>query len=109
MGRVKTNVMMGDGGNNDMVCRMRTLANFSEFVPLLLILMGLMEMGGGNRTFLEVFGAALVVLRIMHAIGMPRPVPNVFRAGGFIGTFVLLLVAAVYSLILTWHVWSPAA
>ena len=68
-----------------------------------------MEMGGGNRTFLTVFGAALVILRIMHAIGMPRPVPNLFRAGGFIGTFVLLLVAAVYGLILTWHVWSPTA
>ena len=37
MGRVKTNVMLGDGGNDDMLCRMRTLANFGEFVPLLLI------------------------------------------------------------------------
>ena len=34
MGRAKHNVTMGDGGNPDMIVRMRTHANFAEYVPL---------------------------------------------------------------------------
>src|SRR5438105_3605271 len=75
-GRFKHSVPMGDGGNADMIVRMRTHANFAEYVPFLLVLMGLLELGGGNRTILVWGGAALVLCRIFHAIGMPRPAPN---------------------------------
>jgi uncharacterized membrane protein YecN with MAPEG domain len=109
IGRAKNNVLMGDGGNADMIVRMRTQANFGEYVPILLILMGLLELGGGNRLGLTIFGIVLVVARIMHAVGMPRPVPNFGRSGGALVTFILLVVAAVYGLILTWFAWSPTA
>jgi uncharacterized membrane protein YecN with MAPEG domain len=108
-GRVKNNVLMGDGGNADMVMRMRTHSNFAEYVPLLLVLMGMLELGGGSRTVLMVFGAVLVLTRISHAVGMARPAPSAFRAIGALGTFLLLLLGAAYGLALTWHVWSPTA
>ncbi len=93
-------VSLGDGGAQDLIVRIRTHANFVEFVPLLLIVMGLLEMGGANRMFLAAFGGLLILFRIFHAIGMPRPAPNFFRASGAIGSFVLMIVAAVYGLVL---------
>jgi uncharacterized membrane protein YecN with MAPEG domain len=102
-GRFRHRVPLGDGGNPDMLVRMRSHANFVEYVPLLLILMGLLEMAGAARGFLIAFGAALVVFRILHPIGMPRPAPNPYRATGAAGTALLLLVAAGYGLVLAWR------
>ena len=45
-------------------------------------------------------GAALVLTRLSHMIGMPRPAPNVFRATGAGGTYLLMAVMAVWGLVL---------
>ena len=99
-GRFKHHVAMGDGGNADMVVRMRTHANFVEYVPLILILMGMLEMSGVNRIALMVMGVLLIVFRIFHAIGMPRRAPNFFRAAGAFGTIGVMAAAAVWGLVL---------
>jgi len=99
-GRYKYRIPMGDGGNADMLCRMRTQANFVEYVPLLLIFMGLFEVEGVNKQVLAFAGAALVLFRILHAVGMPRPAPNLFRAIGAAGTGLLLFTAAIQGLVM---------
>ena len=99
-GRVKFLVPMGDGGNPDMIVRMRTHANFVEYVPLFVVLLALLELAGANRTALTGIGAAMVLCRLLHAIGMPRPTPNFFRATGALGTFALTAGVAVYGLAL---------
>src|SRR3954467_12032276 len=99
-GRYKYHISLGDGGNADMLCRMRTQANFVEYVPLLLIFMGLFEAEGVSKQELAIAGAALVVFRILHAIGMPRPAPNPYRALGASGTGLLLIAAAVQGLVM---------
>jgi uncharacterized membrane protein YecN with MAPEG domain len=33
-----------------MIVRMRTHSNFVEYVPLMLVLLGLLELGGANRS-----------------------------------------------------------
>ncbi len=98
--RHKHHVSIGDGGNADLLCRMRTQANFVEYVPLLLIFMALFEAEGVGRMALAIAGGALVVFRILHAIGMPRPAPNPFRAIGAAGTILLMLTAAVWGLVM---------
>jgi uncharacterized membrane protein YecN with MAPEG domain len=97
--RVKGKVSIGDGGDPDMLMRMRTQANFVEYVPLMLILMALLELSGVSRTVLAYAGGAFVLFRIMHAVGMPRPVPNIYRAVGATLTLVLMLAGAVYGLV----------
>ena len=99
-GRYKYHISMGDGGNADLLCRMRTQANFVEYVPLLLIFMGLFEAEGVSRQALAIAGGALVVFRILHAIGMPRPAPNPYRAIGAAGTGALLVAAAIQGLVM---------
>lgn len=96
MGRGKYKINMGDGGNPDMIVRMRTHANFVEYVPLMLVLLGLLELGGSNRTALLVGAAVLVVARISHAIGMGGPFA--LRAGGAMATYILLAAGSIYGL-----------
>jgi hypothetical protein len=99
-GRLRYRISLGDGGNKDMQNRVRTHGNFAEYVPFLLILMGLLELAGTNPTVLAWCGGGMVVCRVMHAIGIHRKAPNPFRFVGMLGTFLLLLSGSVYALIL---------
>ena len=78
----------------------RTQANFVENVPLALVLLYLLEVGGASQAAVHVFGSALLVLRLLHAWGMSAyPGANYPRLIGAQGTFLLLStmgVAALY-------------
>jgi uncharacterized protein len=99
MGRSKHKITMGDGGNTDMIVRIRTHANFVEYVPLMLVLLGLLELTGANHTALIVGAAVLVVARIFHAIGMAGPMA--LRVTGAMATYLLLTAGSIYGLALT--------
>jgi uncharacterized membrane protein YecN with MAPEG domain len=100
-GRWVNKVGLGDAGNADMLKRMRTHANFVEYVPLALIGMYLLEVTKHSALILHALGIALVVARLLHAYGMNRRSPNFGRAGGASLTLTILLVEAVM-LILVW-------
>ena len=68
--RGKLGVSIGDGGDQNLLLALRRHGNFTEFVPLALILMGLLEMNGLSAMTMHIFGAILVVARICHAIGL---------------------------------------
>lgn len=97
--RRSAQVSFGDGGHAQLMARMRAHANFSEYVPLCLILIGLVEYRTGVSTTLWVIAAALILVRLAHLIGMDRPSPNPFRVIGTSGTFVVLLLLS------GWAVW----
>lgn len=94
LGRVRGKVMIGDGGDSRLVAGMRAQANFVEYAPFVLILMGLIKLGGGSAFWLWVLGGAFIVARIGHGWGMMRPAPNIGRAGGAIGTWAILALLA---------------
>ena len=98
MGRGKHEITMGDGGNPDMIVRMRTHANFVEYVPLILVFLGLLELAGANHTALIVGAAVLFVARIFHAIGMAGPMA--LRVTGAMATYLLLAAGSIYGLVL---------
>ncbi|MBY0511776.1 MAG: MAPEG family protein [Rhodospirillaceae bacterium] len=99
-GRFRHRVPIGEGGNTHMTVLIRTHANFVEYVPLILILMGILEMSKANRIALLIVAVLLIIFRIFHVIGMPRRAPNFFRATGAIGTMVTMGVLAVWGLVL---------
>ncbi|AKJ28613.1 MAPEG family protein [Caldimonas brevitalea] len=78
--------------------RIRTHANFAEYVPLALLMLGLLELAGAAHTALVVLGALLVAARLLHAYGLPRPAPNPWRFLGTVGTFGVLLAESVLAL-----------
>lgn len=102
LARRRTRTSLGDGGNGLMLARMRAHANFTEYVPMALILMALIEMMGGRGTGLWAIGSLLVVARLLHPFGMERPGTNPLRMGGLfltIGCTAMLVGWAVVMLL----------
>lgn len=102
--RMSEKIAIGDGGNAGLITRMRTQANFGEYVPIILILMALIEYQTGYSVLLGIVSAAIILGRIAHAIGMERPSPNPFRISGAAGTWIVLLVLSIWALILAFQI-----
>lgn len=98
-GRVGKQTLFGDGGDDSMTRRIRAHGNFSEYVPLALLLVGFLEADGGSPTLVRVLLVVLIVARLMHPIGMlageNTPRQFIFRGGGIIATFAIIVIAAV--------------
>ena len=98
-GRGSTNTMLGDGGDLAMTRRIRSQANFIEYVPLALVIIGLLEESGASRGLVRVLLIVLVIARILHPFGMFAPDKSpqqlACRGGGIGGTFLVILVAAL--------------
>jgi uncharacterized membrane protein YecN with MAPEG domain len=91
-------VSIGDGGNTRLIARMRAQANFVEYAPFILILIGLIEFTTGTSTWLWVVSAAFLLARIAHPLGMDGMPAG--RTVGTMVTLVLLLGLAVYAVVL---------
>lgn len=104
--RVSGKIMIGDGGDAVMLQRIRAHANFTEHVPLILILMAAVELAAGHGSpFLWGAGGLLVAARIAHAVGMARPSPNPFRAFGALASWLLILALSLWAL---WLALAPS-
>jgi len=97
-GRMRGKVLMGDGGEPAMLSGMRAHANFTEYTPIVLILIALIELARGPVTWLWLIGAVYVLARIAHPLGMARNAPNPLRAGGALLTWVVTLLLAGWAL-----------
>ena len=99
--RVRHRVEMGAGGHQVLERRIRVHGNAVEFIPLGLILLLLLELSGVGSAALHGLGAAFLLARLMHAVGMGSKVGvSAGRAGGATLTFVLLAVMAVWLLVI---------
>ena len=96
--RLKDKVLIGDAGDQRLASRMRAHANFAEYAPFVLVLMGLIELAGGAPFWLWIIGAVFVVARVLHAIGMDRTTSNPWRAGGALVTWIVLALLAGWAL-----------
>jgi uncharacterized protein len=94
--RGQANVSIGDGGRKDLLLAMRRHANFVEYVPLALILIGLLELNQVRHGAIHALGAVLVVARLSHAVGINAD--RMKTPGRFIGASLTLLVTLVSSI-----------
>jgi uncharacterized membrane protein YecN with MAPEG domain len=98
--RFSGRVLMGVGEESGpLFVAFRSQANFAEYVPLCLILMGFLELRTGRTMLVEGLAVLLVLARIAHAAGMVMQAPNPFRAGGAIVTLLVLGAASVAALL----------
>jgi uncharacterized membrane protein YecN with MAPEG domain len=93
-------VSIGDGGAQPLTARMRAQANFVEYTPFFLILLGLIELARGSVAWLWALGALYILARLLHAFGMDRAPGNRLRTVGASATGLLLAGLAVYALVL---------
>lgn len=98
-GKSGVSILYGDPVNWELAVRVRRHQNFLEYVPMILILMGVIELNHGSTTFLQIVGALLIVARVAHAIGLKQD--DMAHKGRFIGaagTALITLVTAVYAI-----------
>jgi uncharacterized membrane protein YecN with MAPEG domain len=81
----------------------RSHANFAEYVPLTLLLIGLIELHTGETLLVKVLAFGLIFARVIHPLGMRMKAPNPFRAGGFLITVLILSVASIKAVLLSFH------
>jgi uncharacterized membrane protein YecN with MAPEG domain len=90
---------LGDGGHPAMLRRIRGHANFAEYVPLILLLIGLLELSGVPAWQVHALGGALLAGRLLHGYAFSFTDEHVFgRSAGIALTFVALVGAALLSL-----------
>lgn len=90
--------MFGDGGDDVLRRRIRAFGNFSEYAPICLILLALLEAQGAGTTWLWLTATLLVAGRVIHGLGMlfaqtpaPRGVAMMMTYGAFLVPAVWLL------------------
>lgn len=100
-GRIGGKVLIGTGNDEKLEYSVRAHANFAEHVPLILILMGLIEMAVGEpRMGLVVLGCLLVAGRVLHGWGMTIHAENKPRLFGVLLTWTVLLSLVSWGLLL---------
>ena len=97
--RSKEKIWFLDGGNEELTRRIRAQGNFIEYVPLALLLIALVELGGGSGGLVWALGAGLLAARVAHAAGVSRTTTSPARSAGTLGTFAVLLVSAGWLLL----------
>jgi len=100
--RRKHRIPIGDQGQSELLRRIRVQANFAEYTPLALILLGLAEAQGLVPWLLHILGLAFLAGRLLHAFGVSRTPENyAFRTTGMVLTFFVLAVCAFANLALS--------
>jgi uncharacterized membrane protein YecN with MAPEG domain len=97
--RRDNNVKIGDGGNEAVLRRMRAQANFIENAPFFLILLGGLELSGGNRPALGAIAAAFILARIAHPIGMDGPHLFRWRMVGMMTSVFALVALSLWAVV----------
>lgn len=63
-------VILGDGGVAQLQNAIRAQGNATEYIPITLILLILLEFSGANVWFVHIGGIAIIVGRLAHAKGL---------------------------------------
>ena len=95
--RRRFKVSIGHGGKPEIAARTRAHANFVEYTPFFLILLGMIELSRGPATWLWAVAIAYILARIVHAFGMDRAGANPLRVAGILVTWAVLLGLAAYA------------
>ena len=91
--RIALKSSYGDAGDRQLGTAIRLQGNFTEYVPMALILMALAELQGAPGWVIHGFGVALIGARIVYFIGYGTTPPKpLLRQIGMTVTYLLLLV-----------------
>ncbi|TMO56722.1 MAPEG family protein [Pseudoalteromonas phenolica] len=94
--RKRLQIGVGTGDNPELLRAMRVHANFSEYVPITLILILSVELLKGHFILVHGLGVALLIGRVLHAYGVSQTKENLkFRVSGMLLTFSTMLVSIV--------------
>ncbi len=94
--RREARVALGDGGKKLLQRRIRAQGNFTEYVPMALILLLFIEWQGWSRWLVHALCLVLLAARALHAYGVSQEPEDIrLRATGMATTAGVLIVAAL--------------
>jgi uncharacterized membrane protein YecN with MAPEG domain len=94
-------ISLGDGGDPRMLRVIRGHANFTEYVPLILVLMLILELAHTSLYVLHALGITLLAGRLLH--GYALSFTRHFSFGRFWGAALTLGVLLVAALLCLWQ------
>lgn len=95
-----TGIFLQHDNDEVLLRRIRAHGNFTETVPITLIAMGVVELGGAPNWLLLTGGGALLLGRIIHAVAFARGGTGLGRGIGMLLTLGAMLLFATYGLML---------
>jgi hypothetical protein len=96
--RMRMSISLGDRDDETMLRRIRADANFSENVPMALILLMLIEMLHATSLAIFVLGIVLVIGRLLHWLGLSGNAEPFNRVTGMVMTWGVIAVASVMAI-----------
>ena len=97
--RRSAKVSLGDGDNPALRKAIAVHNNFSQYVPLTLLLIAFVELSHASAIMTHGLCACLLVARVAHAYGLVQPVQIMkLRQIGVLLTFGVIVFAAFYLL-----------
>ncbi len=96
--RVQARVDLLDGGDVTLLRRIRAHGNFSETVPMALLLLALLELHALSPMWLWGLGIGLIVGRVLHAWSLLTTNASWNRRGGMVLTLIVISVQGVLCL-----------
>ena len=99
--RRNARVEIGTGEDAELLRRYRVHANFAEYVPFALLLLGLAESLKAPHALLHFAGLTLLTGRVVHAYGLSQT-PHILRlqVTGMMLTFAAITLAALICFVL---------
>lgn len=91
--RRRSGIALGDGGDQALLRVIRGHANFAEYVPLALLLMGMLEISRFSIYILHALGIVLLGSRLLH--GYALSFTDSFKFGRFWGAALTFTVLAI--------------
>jgi len=99
--------VFGDAGNAELRSAIRAHAHFSEYVPIIVLMIAMLEMSGLPASRVHLLMAVLLLSRLLHPFGMyvkPGTLAfNICRVGGVTLTLIVLITSAVAILSRVWR------
>jgi uncharacterized membrane protein YecN with MAPEG domain len=87
---------IGDGGHEALAKAIRVHGNFSEYIPMALLMLGIYEVNGANPIWLHALGAVLFIGRVLHAVGLSKTTGvSKQRQIGMLSLFIVIIILAV--------------
>ena len=98
--RFKSKISLGDGGDRELLKRVRAQGNFIENVPIALLLILLNDLDGAEDNTLMLMGSILLISRLTHYLTIVTvKLPWILRPLSMLGTLGTIIAASVMLLI----------
>lgn len=98
MARRGSKVSLGHGDEKTLERRIRAHGNLTEYVPICLILMGLLEVQGAGALWLHILGLTLLIGRLLHGYALSFTTYSPLRVPGMLLTLTSLSLLALANL-----------